>query len=139
MRNKTAFIFILLANMVLLAHAVIPHHHHTKAPIEVAVECSHEDDHEHNHNMPLCNDDHEQGETTSCKLIEAIIVPNNQIRLSELLELTTINHTLFFTLYVFNFSIPQHYEDTSNEVVESIPLFTRFLISSQGLRAPPIC
>ena len=139
MRNKTAFIFVLLANLVLLAHAVIPHHHHTEAPIEIAVECSHEHEHEHHEKIPFCNGEHENGETAPCVLAEAIIVPNNQIRLSELLELTITNLTLFFTLYVFNFATPREYVGTTNGALECIPLHSRFLISSQGLRAPPAC
>lgn len=140
MRNKTAFIFVLLANILMMAHAAIPHHHHTEAPEEIAVECSHEEEHDHHHeNLPVCNDDHEHGETTPCILTAATLVPNNQNRLNELLEQVIDSEILFYTLFVFNSANISLEPDFEIEVFEDIPLYSRLLVSSQGLRAPPVC
>ena len=142
MRNKTAFIFVLLANMVLLAHAVVPHHHHSQSPVDVAMEGNHDEEHEHHEHhekLPFCNDDHEEGETKACTLTEATLIPNNQNRLNELLEQVVTTDILFISLYVFNYSFISSGSDCPDEIIESIPIHTRFLFSSQGLRAPPVC
>lgn len=141
MRNKIAFIFVLLANMVLLAHAIIPHHHHHESPAAIAFDCSHEEEHEHEHHekLPFCNDDHEEGETKSCEITDAPIIPNSQNKLNELLEQVVTTDILFISLYVFNYSFFSSGSYCPDEIVESIPIHTRFLFSSQGLRAPPVC
>ena len=63
-KRNTALFFILLANIILLAHAAIPHHHHKG---QVCIEKSHceadceshehdatKNDHEHNSNNQCC-------------------------------------------------------------------------------------
>ena len=141
MRNKTAFIFVLLANMVMLAHAVIPHHHHTEAPIEIAVECTdtNHEEHTHHERIPFCDDDHEQGEIAPCILTAAMLTPNNQFRYNTSLEQISTSDILLFTLLVFNYNAIA--DDIPNAVaeIENIPLYSRLLVSSQGLRAPPVC
>jgi hypothetical protein len=138
MRKKTAFIFLLLANMVLLAHAVIPHHHHADVPTEVAVNCNNQEEHSHHENLPICNDDHEHGETTACEFTEGILTPNIHNRLNVPSEQVSFD-ILFFTLFVSNYSTIISCIDFPIEEIGSIPLHSRFLISSQGLRAPPVC
>jgi len=141
MRNKTAFIFVLLANIVLLAHAVIPHHHHTEAPIAIAVDCTNINNEEHSHNerMPICDDEHEKGEIAPCIVTSAMLVPNNQFRLNTSLEQFSSIKFLLFSLSVVNYSTIPDVIHNSEAEIENISLYSRLLVSSQGLRAPPIC
>jgi hypothetical protein len=141
MRNRTAFIFVLIANIVMMAHAVIPHHHHADALIEIAVECtnSNHEEHEHNERMPICDDEHEPGELATCFITTAMLTPNNQFRTDTSLEQISNSDILLFTLLVFNYNAIA--DDIPNAVaeIENIPLYSRLLVSSQGLRAPPVC
>ena len=47
MKRKVSILFLLLANLFLLAHAVVPHHHHESVPVEVLH--LHGNGHHHNH------------------------------------------------------------------------------------------
>jgi Family of unknown function (DUF6769) len=140
MRIKTAFIFVLLANMVLLAHAVIPHHHHTEDPVEIVVECTNtnHEDHTDHKRIPVCDDDHKEGEIAPC-ITTTMLVPNNQFRAITSLEQITTSNVLPFTLLVFNYNTIPDGTINSVEVIENVPLYSRLLTSSQGLRAPPVC
>lgn len=139
MRNKTAFIFVLLANMILLAHAVIPHHHNTEGPMEIAIECSHHEQHSHHHNLPICDGNHEKGETTTCVLTASAILPNNQFRATQSIEQAIDSDVLLFTLFVYIYLNISNTTDFKTEVLDDIPLYARLLSTSQGLRAPPVC
>ena len=139
MRNKTAFIFVLLANLVLLAHAVIPHHYHTKSEIVFSLECSQEDEHNHDESFLICHEEHEEHETESCSIAQTLLLPNNQFRVSDNTAELESADILFIALFVYNFSSQNNFADDSYIAEENIPIPTRFLISSQGLRAPPVC
>lgn len=55
MKQKTAILFVLLANICMLAHAVIPHHHHDRMAVavismaEFAGHDQHSHDNKHSH------------------------------------------------------------------------------------------
>ena len=60
MKRLTAIFFVLLANISLLAHAVIPHHHHDRMAVAIvdmaaAAEQAH---HEHSHDSSHFHDHH---------------------------------------------------------------------------------
>lgn len=48
MKRSVSIIFLLLANVFLLAHAVVPHHHHDNMPVAVLDLYGHHHDH-HDH------------------------------------------------------------------------------------------
>lgn len=139
MKNKTAFIILLLTNLVLLAHAVVPHHHHTDTPLEIAVECNHQEEHSHQGKIPFCNDDHQDHETTACSLTQTMVIPNNQFK--EIIESVDLEFTdiIFFVVPDFNYSHSVVYSNKPPEIAENTFLYSLLLVSSQGLRAPPVC
>ena len=140
MKNKTAFIILLLTNMFLLAHAVVPHHHHTNSPLEIAVECNHHEEHSHQGKVPFCDDEHQDHETTVCSLNQIMVVPNNQFK--EIIESVDLEFTDIPFLAVvldFNYSYSSDRSDSPPEVAKNSLLYSRLLVSSQGLRAPPVC
>jgi hypothetical protein len=139
MRNKSAFIFVLLANLVLLAHAVVPHHHHNEDPISISVKCCHHEEHNPHENALVNLEDHEDHETTACSLTQILLIPNNQFRTGEKSVDKESTDILFIALFVYNFSSKDNFAADSYSTTEIIPISTRFIISSQGLRAPPVC
>ena len=139
MKNKTAFIFLLLANLILLAHAVIPHHHHADKPLEIAVECSHHEEHSHHENIPVCDDDHNQGDTSPCIIASAMLLPNNQEMAITSIEQVAAIDVLPVDLLVYNTLVISINPDKPPEFTERNPIYARLLVSSQGLRAPPLC
>lgn len=139
MKNKTAFIFVLLANLFLLAHAVVPHHHHTDTPLEIVVECNHQEEHSHKGKIPFCNDDHQDHETTACGFTQLLVIPNNPFK--EIIESVDLEFIDILFLIGPNFDCLQSviYSDKPPEIAENTFLYSRLLVSSQGLRAPPVC
>lgn len=139
LKKLTAYSFILLANIVLLAHAVVPHHHHQSI---ACVESSHcqDDNIAHKHNAPADNHQHDGSSSANCILKQAVIVPSNQGKNETDCVFCSLNHSLDL-----QFTLPY----TGNEaiipifsIVASIPdvsfSFSSYITTSLGLRAPPL-
>jgi hypothetical protein len=141
-KKITAYSFILLANIVLLAHAVVPHHHHET---QVCIEKTHcetdfeahkhqpnEENHKHNH-------EHDGNNGSLCVLKQAIVLPVHQSRQLDGCSDCSDNHNHDFFIFS-DFGYVDLQPDF--EVVTYIPEFSSFLISfvttSHGLRAPPL-
>lgn len=141
-KRTKALIFIILANILILAHAVVPHHHHHK---QVCLVNSHYiNDNipgEQNTNRENHNHDGEKN-SDECILKEPVIVSTNQWRgnfkfSNILLDLNEHN---------------EFYNGLSNARTEFLfPVFSRhvsiyfinstyssLVSSSLGLRAPPV-
>lgn len=79
LKRPTAIFILLLASLLWLCHAVVPHHHHNSLICLVAEHCNHDSDrcaqssvanhHKHDHNS-----------TTGCVLNHLAIVPQNLIK-----------------------------------------------------------
>ena len=68
--KRIALFFILLANTLVLAHSVIPHHHHNGLVINSVTPCCDGDDsHKFDHHSHNTNDD------GICALKQEIIIP----------------------------------------------------------------
>lgn len=80
MRNATAILFILCANIVLLAHAVIPHHHHDEvACFEVITTEKHDHGHCCDHQDAGHQEKHDAGTSNDCCVLNDFmaIIPDN--------------------------------------------------------------
>lgn len=139
MKNKSAFIFLILANVILLAHAVVPHHYHNENHISVHVDCSQEEEHNHHESVPFCHEEHEESETEACSIAETLVIPANQLRLIEMSAELESSQILFNSVFDYDFSLEDISVDNPYRIAENIPISSRFLISSQGYRAPPVC
>jgi hypothetical protein len=145
MINRVATIlFILLANIVLLAHTVIPHHHHNE---KICVIDSHCDDHsnsaaeEHNHE----SHEHDNSQNkTNCVLDLTYIAPVFQGK-QELISVIIFNlypnahclQAILLGAYVFDNKTGMHYSDAP-PIFFNASLYSNFVNRIQGLRAPPI-
>ena len=136
--------FLLLANIILLAHAIVPHHHHedeglcffeTRCPMDEEA-CSGE-----NHDTQTAHHEHNQFPSSDqCCLIDNAYAPAiNEIKTScSQHEKCDCRYTLISNiLYTC---------DTCDEPIihfrqnPSVPHFySEFIAQSIGLRAPPAC
>ena len=74
-KKITAYTFIVIANLVILAHAVIPHHHN-ESVVCIEQKHSYNDGHNHDVNEPLHH--HEGDANTDCILKHALFVPDSK-------------------------------------------------------------
>ena len=139
MKNKTLFITLLFAKLVLLAHTFVPHHIFTDYPLEIEVECNNQEELSIQQETPFYNIDHQDHEASACSLTHTMVTRNNQFRkIFESVDLKFTN-ILFFAVPDFYYSLQSNYCDKPPEVLENTFLYSRLLVSSQGLRAPPAC
>ena len=122
MRKKVAICFLLLANIVLLAHAVLPHHHHGDGSVCFFVNSCNESKECH-HNR--CED---------CSLVNNVFI-NQQ---------TGQDHLKYeLSLPLLLFIIPYNIDLSQNTTFyfEHIPffnsLYSSVVLRACGLRAPP--
>jgi len=140
-RKKTAIFFILLANIVLLAHAVIPHPHHHNS--DVCTESSICQTDEKFHERSDCtHDDCSKGHYDCCVLKQVVTIPANQIKPEfkflvcndDHNNLDTFQSVLFTSGYsklpIECFAVEwQNYKSSFNP---------QFVSTGFGLRAPPV-
>ncbi len=136
-KRTTAFIFILFANIILLAHAVIPHHYHQ---IKICVEASHCQDDGDEHKNAASEHEHDGDESSSsCVLKQADVLLTHQNRKDCVCNPDSDNHNHDFAVL------------SNNKLPEIIPIclgkistllatsnYSAYLAASIGLRAPPI-
>lgn len=137
-RKKVALIFLIVANIILLAHAVLPHHHHDKV---VCVESSHcqTADLGHKHSAKAHSHQHDTENSNCCVLKQAVAIPANQTRNETECDGCSVDHSFdtHFTLtkIVTVGAIPEKL------VAHSVPDFSfwipSYIAHSLGLRAPP--
>lgn len=136
-RKRTAIFFILLANIIILVHAVVPHHYHQMA---ICVNTSHcqSDSNAHDHDHEHDGEENSQ----SCVLKQAVFIPSTQEnQFSNCLyaadkPLATIDFqaVLFDNGYLAGAPCIVSWSQTSFDTSS----FTEFIAPSLGLRAPPI-
>ena len=133
--KRTAYIITLITNILLLVFTVVPHHHHyNKSQICVINSHCQTDDIDSNENHQ--HDNHSK--SNSCLLTQAIVLPlsNN----------TKENQSI---VYDYGFDV---FINTSNElfnkylvlnpieilIPDTLFVFSSYINSSLGLRAPPV-
>lgn len=134
MKKITAYIFILLANIILLVHAVTFHHHHD----QVCNENTHCQSSDVACNHGSTAGGHQHG-AEDCGLEQAVVLPSNQGKH----EIDRIAHTdngsfnsLFTVIHIESKSlIPVFFTDLAIPAIHYS--YSSFIIASSGLRAPP--
>ena len=79
MPRFTTIVYILLANIILMAPIVVPHHHHEEKVCIENTHCPTEKD-AHQQNFPEHEHEHD-GENSSefCSLKQVVLLPSNQV------------------------------------------------------------
>lgn len=146
-------LMILLANMLILAHAVVPHHHHNKmfvAFVNVLGDdarglLDHEHGHEHHHDGPA---HHHDGDTEDCLMSEAEAAAALKIQADDGGGWTATpfqdtgdgGQILLAAIALYELSfIPYYNEDHVRRRPYVASGHTDFIARSKGLRAPPAC
>lgn len=131
-KNKIAVIFMLLACLTMLTHAILPHHHHdTMACFFTTHHCDEDSEEDHSHGKHEEHHDrnsHEHGNFNTC-FLKDVVNKGHKINIEQpvfdcilySVELANITSTELFNYpkpYLFNY-------------------FSPFIRQSCGLRAPP--
>ncbi len=137
-RKTTAYLFIILANIVLLGHAVIPHHHHEQQLCIKNKYCQN-DAKAHHHESSEKDHQHDGKNAPNCILKQLVILPSNQGRNECNCFTTSEDHEDDFQFILFTNNFESNYFVFSNvsSKIHFTPHYSAFLIPSSGLRAPP--
>jgi len=141
-KRTTAIFFILLANIILLVHAVVPHHYHKSL---VCIESSHCQSDGYVHNHSTSENDHEHDGSTgteTCILKQVLGIPSNSLK-QELKYLGCYeDHSKFAHSEAIIFCSEFIVFVPKTIAIAQIPLITsshsNFVSTSSGLRAPPV-
>ena len=131
MKRAVSLSVILLANVMMLVHGIIPHHHHQDV-IHITIH------HEHDDRIPDCHSDNEYGLMT---IVKTRIGTNKQLGQFIDFNLGMDLSPDFFPLFS---------DDAIPPIVENVGLLFEFqdfilftyadtIFCSKGLRAPPVC
>lgn len=147
MRKVVALTFLLLANIIILAHAVVPHHHHNQVPVALNV-AHHEHDsdaiydhHHHDDTAPAEHNgnSHGHGGIEECLLEKAFIRIGNDNQAFQSLDFDLL--PCIISLFS-GYSTPKIADDVGLPFRQKpylLSYHTEYISVSLGLRAPPIC
>lgn len=145
MKRTLAILMLLIANMIILVHAVVPHHHHDKVAVALAALCEEDDCHQHSHNG---SQQHQHDGQEECFLTDAL----EQTVVKNILDKTLLSDSPVLLLQKFLiFSDFLAIENSySNNILEYLRCRFRrndcntnnyidFCAETSGFRAPPFC
>ena len=154
MRKAVAISFLLLANIVLLAHAFIPHHHHEGIPICFS---SHKHNHIHDADDSDCThpSHHEPGPGCTHSHHGGDCCPNDSCPISKDIYARVLEDDETFPIFDFPEGETESIFYVSNEDIIKLPIpglyglpfrqkplllsyFSEYIIGSLGLRGPPV-
>ena len=132
--------FLLLANIILLVHAVIPHHHHDLVCCSPNAHCDDNDEtHEHTADSG-CQQHDDENKGKECPLKDVYMKPEND---KSLVDLNPHNDLQYPVLLLFPVKSMVKITDLKNLPFRQKPCllfyYTDYLSQSLGLRAPPVC
>ena len=139
-KKGSSILFILVANIVLLAHLILPHHHHHEEVCFVNNHCQTDHDRQ---NHDDANHEHDtNNDFRNCALRQDIILPSNPDRQEIKSFDTPDNYSGYQTLQAVLLNsdlvkqiLKNFYRPPAPRLFSS---YTRFAIKCCGLRAPPI-
>ena len=136
MKRAIAISFLMLATITIVAHAVIPHHHHAQIPVAFAT-AHHHDTHEHDstHNCD-CNT-HEHCNFEDCLLFNTIVRANNETQIKQFTDFAYAALPLFSVYSTPD--IDNAFGLPFRQKPYLISYLTEYISQSLGLRAPPVC
>jgi hypothetical protein len=137
-KKLIAYSFIFLANLAILAHAVLPHHHHEQQVCFERAHCT-DDAEAFSHNSTEHNHQHDATDNTTCVLSQAVIIPLSQTKsISNCDHRSGTDNHDFFIISNFGYDDFQSYSETKASAPEFHSFLISFVTTSLGLRAPPI-
>jgi basic membrane lipoprotein Med (substrate-binding protein (PBP1-ABC) superfamily) len=134
--KRIALFFILFANIIFLAHSIIPHHHHNGLVVSVASIKS-----GHNNDKSFNDHSHDIDDDANCALREEILIPGRSFRFAanQQEEDKDINTYKSIHNSIPLLTNPSDYLSCfSFRIHNDISQYLFVLNKSQGLRAPPL-
>jgi hypothetical protein len=149
----------MIANIIILAHAVVPHHHHESIPspntqihVHFDNDNHHDDLHSHSHNHSHSHSSNESHENTTsnshdhnedCILNQLFLLPSNNIDCSYKLLSSDFYFGTAFPLSILELNNFLHLPLKAVFSIEKVPISSdlyhpNFIATAQGLRAPPL-
>lgn len=141
--RKFSFVFLFVANLIIVAHAVIPHHHHDKVVCIIDSYCGNGlEAHTHLAETPDHNHDGSNN-AENCSLKQLLVTPPQNIRgvsgyfVSDLDNdtypefVSTYESTGIIMSLLFKYISHREFTDFRSRIIS-------WIASSHGLRAPPL-
>ncbi len=138
--NHIGILFLALAGVIILAHAMVPHHLHNGQAFIETTECNYLHHHEATNHSPVCNHNHSDSESTDCVLHHLLVVPGKQVRAEQpVISSTLLNSSCDLLNHEFLTSdLNKNASEWLFHIEGTIPLPTSLYASTKGLRAPPL-
>lgn len=138
LKKITAYSLIVAANIILLAHAVIPHHHHD-AVVCFVLNHSHDDDLTHGHNHD--GHKHQPGNDQNsgcCVLKQSFVAPATLVKQSKSNNTDADHHNFNYFIHS-NTGFPDvgHVIEVAVYPPENSSCQIKSVTQVPGLRAPP--
>ncbi len=138
MKNKTAIFFVLLANIIIVAHAVVPHHH---LPRQFFIITEHSDEDVNGHKHHTDEHNHEHGDANDydyCLLKQVITTPANSSKQEFSSPSIDFNFGSVLAILIKNdFACNPPPILSYRQSTFHNSFYTCFINSVSGLRAPP--
>ena len=135
--------FLLLANALLLAYSIIPHHHHDKVSICFFHSHCCSDEHNHGDNEHDCTEHHNNTNTSdNCIIKEAYTRTDNNYKQDRYFNLNVNTIPEFLILF---YAIPKVKISDLNGIpfrqnpYPQLSYYTSYIARTIGMRAPPSC
>jgi len=140
-KRSTAYFYILFTSIVLLAHAVIPHHYHESEIFIINPDCQ-TDNGVHKHGTTEHR--HESQDETNdenCVIQQVVVIRSNQVRYEPKSQESPDNRKqiIGLTAHLINNSISVPFSIILSNVPASLlsSTYSTFASIGLGLRAPP--
>jgi len=141
-RRSTAYFYILLTSFVLLAHAVIPHHHHESEIFIVNPDCK-TDKGIHKHGTTEHkHKEHNKNDTGYCVIQQVVVVRSDQVKYELKSQDNSDNYQQYnwfkADLYKKSLSVSFPAFLSNVKVLLLSSAYSLLASTALGLRAPPI-
>ena len=134
LKRATSLSFLLLANMLLLAHLVISHHHHEKTGMCFLRHCQDSNEaHHHEHQDAQAHQHEGNAASDKCSLDNAYAPANNHKKIACCLPLVKCDYeqAIAYCCLVGNIVVAFKHQPLLPQ------FYSEFIVRSLGLRAPP--
>ena len=141
MKRRIAIFFVLLANIIILAHAAIPHHHYPFLITETSQSIVPEHKHDHNHTAHGLNHQHhdDKDDYDHCLLNKVVTILKDNAKSLDY-SATYWGHS-FDGFNAILTNVEFHCKNITVTILQShlfSSSYTSYAASVLGLRAPPI-
>jgi hypothetical protein len=139
-RKGLTILILFLASVLLLAHAVVPHHHHNLQVCVADIHCNNKDDaHKHFCNQENHKHDHNTDDL-SCILEKIIMFRSGQSDQDDKQIVSPDNEKNYFFVLLFSLTgVEVNYSSGTNSTSPQFHInsYVSFAPRTSGLRAPP--